>query len=693
MEVAGLALGAAGIAGIFSTCMECFDIFVAGKNFSDDYEQICALFSAQRLRFGLWGESVGFMDDGSSERRAKFETVLGRSDIRITLEGLLNTIRSILTEGSLLDTRYGLAVDPASTDLVQARGMNIFKHSFDHFKERIRRNQKETSVREKARWAFHDAKKFESMTDRLEKCMNSLESITRTSFGLLVEQQQLRLKEEIEQIADIEDVELLHDASSSLSSTHRSLADSESRRFTRDVAASILERHSIVSGSTFRSGETSYRTAPSQLHSDMSILHEKRQRSGSNLGDQSSTRQSSFDMKIPGSWSYKSYHRLTQRPNLRPVAVQAESSRQTCEQCKEEHYKCDARPTSNRESRHCRRCWNLQRECSFQADQEVFVAQEGTSEYLPEPIADGSEIPQNQRMLRGLLKGSDHRKPLIFQSGDGDYGSQLAPFKLEDESYWVNNSGKLISHAQNGSSAVKRMFMELRHIKSGKVPFVSATALDDRLDRVLACIEGPPDTPYEGGIFWIAVTIPESDPNGPPLMRFHTRIYHPNISPRGDICADYQEKWSSVLAFGPQPARDTSGMWYSAKSTEVRWTLGALLTAICGLLASPDVDDPLVPEIAQKYVEDFEGYCEAAKIYTKNFATRPRPDVSDIIFPEIEKSPGRTETPDQWNSAVTQEQDREMIIPAGGSHENYDSPVPSTRAFSGPLLAVKKTIT
>lgn len=41
------------------------------------------------------------------------------------------------------------------------------------------------------------------------------------------------------------------------------------------------------------------------------------------------------------------------------------------------------------------------------------------------------------------------------------------------------------------------MFFELRDIREGKVPFVSAVPVDDNLDTVLASIEGPPETPYE----------------------------------------------------------------------------------------------------------------------------------------------------------------------------------------------------
>jgi len=41
--IAGLALSAISVAALFTTCIECFDIVVTGKNFSEDYEQLCAL--------------------------------------------------------------------------------------------------------------------------------------------------------------------------------------------------------------------------------------------------------------------------------------------------------------------------------------------------------------------------------------------------------------------------------------------------------------------------------------------------------------------------------------------------------------------------------------------------------------------------------------------------------------------------
>lgn len=103
----------------------------------------------------------------------------------------------------------------------------------------------------------------------------------------------------------------------------------------------------------------------------------------------------------------------------------------------------------------------------------------------------------------------------------------------------MKESVNYLTQASLGSSAAKRMFFELRNIKEGKVPFVTAAPVGDSLTKVLASIEGPPETPYEGGIFWITIALPEENPQMPLLMRFQTKVYHPNISPQGHICADY----------------------------------------------------------------------------------------------------------------------------------------------------------
>jgi hypothetical protein len=70
------------------------------------------------------------------------------------------------------------------------------------------------------------------------------------------------------------------------------------------------------------------------------------------------------------------------------------------------------------------------------------------------------------------------------------------------------------------------------------------------------------------------------------------------------------------------------------------WPLLSLLIAICGLLASPNATDPLVPEIAQRYVEDPDGYYEAAKMWTEKYAnTSQKPNENSLCFPYESSNP------------------------------------------------------
>lgn len=42
-------------------------------------------------------------------------------------------------------------------------------------------------------------------------------------------------------------------------------------------------------------------------------------------------------------------------------------------------------------------------------------------------------------------------------------------------------------------------------------------------------VQGPSETPYEGGVFQLAFAVPEQYPLQPPQVRFLTKIFHPNV--------------------------------------------------------------------------------------------------------------------------------------------------------------------
>lgn len=112
-----------------------------------------------------------------------------------------------------------------------------------------------------------------------------------------------------------------------------------------------------------------------------------------------------------------------------------------------------------------------------------------------------------------------------------------------------------------------------------------------------ATIIGPTDTPYEGGIFRMSILFPQDYPFRPPRIKFQTPIYHPNIHSSGEICLDIlKDKWSPAL------------------------TIQKVLLSLCSLLNDPNPADPLVPEIANIYVNDRRLYDETARNWTAVYA-------------------------------------------------------------------------
>jgi len=113
-----------------------------------------------------------------------------------------------------------------------------------------------------------------------------------------------------------------------------------------------------------------------------------------------------------------------------------------------------------------------------------------------------------------------------------------------------------------------------------------------------ASINGPDDSPYQSGIFFLDIQFPQDYPCKPPKVTFQTRIYHPNINSNGVICLDIlKDKWSSTL------------------------TISNVLLSIFSLLTYPDPDDPLVPEIASLYKFNKQRYEQTAREWTNRYAT------------------------------------------------------------------------
>lgn len=114
-----------------------------------------------------------------------------------------------------------------------------------------------------------------------------------------------------------------------------------------------------------------------------------------------------------------------------------------------------------------------------------------------------------------------------------------------------------------------------------------------------ATIKAPVGCPYEGGVFALAIEFPTEYPFKPPKVIFTTKIFHPNIDNRGNICLDIlASEWSPAL------------------------TISKVLLSICSLLCDPNADDPLNSVAAIIYKENIQEYNEIAADCTRHFAMK-----------------------------------------------------------------------
>ena len=81
------------------------------------------------------------------------------------------------------------------------------------------------------------------------------------------------------------------------------------------------------------------------------------------------------------------------------------------------------------------------------------------------------------------------------------------------------------------SNRIRRIAKELADIHKDDHSNIHAMpVIESDVTHLKARFTGPPDTPYEGGTFIVDVKLPPDYPFRPPVMKFDTKLWHPNVS-------------------------------------------------------------------------------------------------------------------------------------------------------------------
>ncbi|EDW81343.1 uncharacterized protein Dwil_GK11079 [Drosophila willistoni] len=113
----------------------------------------------------------------------------------------------------------------------------------------------------------------------------------------------------------------------------------------------------------------------------------------------------------------------------------------------------------------------------------------------------------------------------------------------------------------------------------------------------------PEKVPYNKGAFRIEILFPPQYPFLPPKIHFKTKIYHPNIDEKGEVCL-------------PIISPDN---WKPTTRTE------QILQDLVSIIHDPEPEHPLRSDLAEEYVKEHAKFIKTAEEFTKKNAEK-RPE-------------------------------------------------------------------
>ena len=228
MEAAGIAVGVVGLAGLFSACIDCFELVQRGRYLGKEYLLLETKFENQRLRLITWGRACGLAGHQSVRTYGAIipsgqDTVLGDEEVRECIQRTLTHIFKLLNDGKNLMQRYGLKEDQAElqtrsitsstfqalTPLRSIAGTSIARR-LQNLADRARSTQSQATLRHTARWAIDDKHKFMELVQHLKDLVDDLESATRSLY--IVQTYREMIHREIRSISDIHTLETIEQA-------------------------------------------------------------------------------------------------------------------------------------------------------------------------------------------------------------------------------------------------------------------------------------------------------------------------------------------------------------------------------------------------------------------------------------------------------------------------------------------------
>jgi len=149
-------------------------------------------------------------------------------------------------------------------------------------------------------------------------------------------------------------------------------------------------------------------------------------------------------------------------------------------------------------------------------------------------------------------------------------------------------------------AATRRLQKELQDIRKAGLKSFREIVVDEQNILQWQGLLVPDAPPFSKGAFKIDIQFPAEYPFKPPKISFKTRIYHPNVDEKGQVCLPI------VAAENWKPATKTD----------------QVIQALVALINEPEPEHPLRGDLAEEYLKDRKKFMKNAEDFTKKHSEK-----------------------------------------------------------------------
>ena len=175
-EIAGLAIGMASLAGLFTTCTELLDKIDRIRGFGGSYQNTMLQFKACQHLFEEWGRRAGLGVQNPGETTNSLSQLSDMTK-RSLVYNVLASIEQLFVDSEDLQKRYGISLphhDPPST--IDSAGLSLLQ---------ARKQASDgSSFKRKVLWAIRDERKFHNLVSLLGGLTNRLYELVPVGDGI-----------------------------------------------------------------------------------------------------------------------------------------------------------------------------------------------------------------------------------------------------------------------------------------------------------------------------------------------------------------------------------------------------------------------------------------------------------------------------------------------------------------------------